>query len=84
MQSRWNALLEAAANVVAGLVLSFLLQLALFRIMDITASIGQNLLLTIAFSILSLFRSYVLRRMFDRCGKGHRRVQKDSPMETQP
>ena len=65
MQSRWISLLEAGLNVMAGVVLSFLLQLALFRAMGITASIGQNLLVTAAFSALSLARGYVLRRLFN-------------------
>ena len=65
MQPRWLSLLEAGANVVAGLVLSFLLQLVLFRMMGIPASLRQNLLISAAFSILSLVRHYVLRRMFN-------------------
>jgi len=67
MQSRRTSLLEASANVMAGLVLSFFLQLVLCRIMEITASLGQNLLLTAAFAALSLLRSYALRRVFHRC-----------------
>ena len=66
MQSHRASLMEAAANVVAGLVLSFFLQLALFGAMGIVASIGQNLLITAAFSFLSLARSYILRRLFNR------------------
>lgn len=65
MQSRWISFLEAGLNVVAGLVLSFLPQLTLFRVLGISASLGQNILLTAAFSILSLVRSYVLRRLFN-------------------
>ena len=66
MQSHRASLMEAAANVLAGLVLSFLLQLVLFGAMGIIASIGRNLLITAAFSILSLARSYILRRLFNR------------------
>ena len=66
MQSHRASLMEAAVNVFAGLVLSFILQLLLFGAMGIIASIGQNLLITAAFSFLSLARSYVLRRLFNR------------------
>lgn len=65
MQSPWISLLEACANVVAGLALSLLLQLALFQAMEIAASLTQNLVLTGAFAALSLIRSYVLRRLFN-------------------
>ena len=65
MQSRLFSFLEAAANVGAGLVLSFLLQLVLFDALAIAASLGQNLILTGAFTVLSLIRSYALRRLFD-------------------
>ena len=65
MQSRLLSLLEAIANVVAGFVLSFLLQLVLFAALGIPASIGQNLAITAIFSAFSLARSYVLRRLFN-------------------
>lgn len=64
-QSQLLSLLEAGLNVGAGLVLSFLLQLALFDVLDIAATISQNFILTAAFSGLSLVRSYVLRRLFN-------------------
>ena len=68
MQPRWLSLFEAGANVVAGLVLSFLLQLVLFQAMGIIASLTQNIVLTAAFSGLSLIRGYMLRRLFSRFG----------------
>ena len=66
MQSHRASLMEAAANVMAGLFLSFLLQLILFGAMGIAANLGRNLLITAAFSLLSLARSYILRRLFNR------------------
>ena len=74
MQSRVSSLLEAGLNVVAGIVLSFLLQLVLFEAMGITASLSQNLVLTGAFSILSLVRGYVLRRLFNGLHREARRT----------
>ena len=65
MQSRLHSLVESIANAAAGLVLSFFLQLVLFDLLGIAASLGQNLLLTAAFSGLSLLRSYILRRFFN-------------------
>ena len=84
MQSHQASLIEAAANVLAGLVLSFLLQLVLFGAMGIIASIGQNLLITAAFSILSLARSYVLRRLFNRFFRADQDLPKPRYAEAKP
>ena len=65
MQPRLLSLIEADTNVGVGLIVSFLLQLALFDVMAIAASLRQNLILTAAFSGLSLVRSYALRRLFN-------------------
>ncbi len=71
MQPRWLSLLEASANVLAGLVLAFFLQLVLFHAMAIPASIAQSFALTLAFTALSFARSYVLRRLFNRLHERH-------------
>ena len=65
MQSRRASVIEAAANVMAGLVLAVLMQLVLFNVMGIAATIGQNFVITAVFSALSIARSYVLRRLFN-------------------
>ncbi len=65
MQSRRLSLIEASLNMLAGLVLSFLLQTVLFHAMGIAASIGQGVVITAAFAVLSMIRSYVLRRVFN-------------------
>ena len=84
MQSRRASLIEAAANVVAGLVLSFIMQLVLFKAMGITAGIGQNLLITAAFSALSIARSYVLRRLFNGVDRDGRRLGGPAPARLMP
>ena len=84
MQSHRASLMEAAANVLAGLVLSFILQLVLFGAMGIIASIGQNLLITAAFSLLSLARSYVLRRLFNRFFRADQDLPKPRYAEAKP
>ncbi len=68
MQSRRTSILEAGANVVLGLGLSFLLQLVMFQVLGIIATVGQNILITTAFSGLSMARGYILRRLFNRYG----------------
>ncbi len=66
MQPRWQSLTEAILNVLVGLMLSFALQIILFEALEIEASLAQNVVITAAFAGLSMLRSYVLRRMFNR------------------
>ncbi len=66
MQPRWQSLTEAVLNVLVGLILSFALQIMLFEALEIEASLAQNVVITAAFAGLSMLRSYILRRMFNR------------------
>lgn len=84
MQSRHSSLLEAATNVIGGLAMSIVLQLVLFNVLGIAATIGQNLVLTAAFSVLSLARSYALRRLFNRIPRDQCRLQESEPESVPP
>lgn len=79
MQSCRNALLEAAANVRAGLALSFIQQRVRFRILGILATICQRLVMTAAFTAQSLARNDVLRHLFSKLPGDHRRAQDAEP-----
>ena len=65
-QSRRMSLLEAVCNVVVGYVLAVLTQLIVFPWFGFTASLQDNLAIGVAFVGVSLIRSYVLRRVFER------------------
>lgn len=65
-QSKKNSLLESATNVIAGLIISFAIQLVIYPIMDIPVTVKQNVLLTAVFFIASFIRGYVIRRIFNR------------------
>jgi len=65
MQSCRASMIEAATNVLTGLVLAVLMQLALFDALGIIATLEQNLMIAAAFSGLSIIRNYVLRRLFN-------------------
>ena len=67
-QSRTMSLFEAATSVCAGLVLSLCLQLLLLPAIGLVASLSQNLALAGAFTLMSLLRGYVVRRLFARWG----------------
>lgn len=65
MQSRAMSLVESIANIVVGFVVAVLAQMIVFPLFGIEASFAQNLGVGIAFTAVSLARSYFLRRMFD-------------------
>ena len=65
MQSRTMSLVESVANVVVGFAVAVAAQLIVFPLFDIKASLAQNIGVGIAFTAVSLARSYVLRRAFN-------------------
>ena len=63
-QSRSMSLIESAANTGAGFLLSLVLQISLFSAMSIETTTSQNLVMSIVFTLASLVRGYLLRRVF--------------------
>jgi hypothetical protein len=68
MQSRLMSLLEAVTNIVVGYALAVLTQIMVFPLFGLHASLGENLLIGSIFTLVSLFRSYTLRRVFNAFG----------------
>lgn len=64
-QSRKHSAIEAVVNVLIGYWVSFLTQLAIFPIFGIKISLVQNLWIGVIFTVVSLVRSYALRRLFN-------------------
>jgi len=64
-QSRLMSLVEAVANVVAGLAVAVATQIVVFPILGVQASLAQNLKLASVFTGVSIARSYLLRRGFE-------------------
>jgi hypothetical protein len=64
-QFRMMPLVEATANVLVGLIVAVATQIVVFPIFGLQASLGQNVLLALVFTGVSIVRSYALRRMFE-------------------
>jgi hypothetical protein len=64
-QSRLMSLVEAGTNVVVGYGIAVLTQMAVFPLFGLSATIGQNLGIGAVFTVVSLARSYLLRRLFE-------------------
>ena len=69
-QSRTASLIEAGANVLVGYLLALLAQQIVFPLFGIHTSLAQDSAIAAAFTLISLLRSYVLRRLFERIGTG--------------
>ncbi len=65
-QSRRMSMIEAAANVVIGYAIAVATQVAVFPLFGIHIALADDLLIGLVFLVVSLIRSYVLRRMFER------------------
>ena len=65
MQSRWMSLLEAATNIAVGYGVAVLTQVLVFPLFGLRASLGENLAIGAVFTVISLVRSFVLRRVFN-------------------
>jgi hypothetical protein len=59
------SLVETITNVAIGLIVSFLSQVVIFKLYDLHISLAQNLELTLYFTVVSILRSYALRRFFN-------------------
>lgn len=64
-QSRTMSLIEAITNVIVGYVLAVLTQVLAFPAFGLHATLGQNLQLAALFSVISVLRSFILRRAFE-------------------
>ena len=68
MQSRKNSLIESATNILIGYWCAVLAQLIVFPMMGIDIPLDKNLMIGLIFTLISLVRSYVIRRAFNRFG----------------
>ena len=66
MQSRTMSFVEAATNVVVGFGLAVLTQVLVFPVFGIAATFDQHVSIAVIFTLVSLARVYVLRRLFER------------------
>ena len=65
-QSRVGSVLEAIANVALGYWIAIAAQMAIFPLFGVNLPLGDNLLIGLLFTVVSLVRGYALRRLFNR------------------
>ena len=59
------SLIEAIANVAVGFAVAVLTQIIVFPLFGLQVSLGENLAIGGLFTLASIARSYVLRRVFE-------------------
>lgn len=65
-QSRLESLMESVANICIGYGIALASQLVLFPLYGIHISLSTNLWIGFWFTLISLIRSYALRRWFNQ------------------
>ena len=65
VQSREASLLEAATNVTLGFVLALLMQALLYPMFGIHTTVLTDSTIAVVFTLVSLVRSYLVRRAFE-------------------
>ena len=64
-QSRLMSLVEAIANVLVGYGVAVITQILIFAIFGLHTTLAQNLKMGAIFTVVSIARSFALRRMFE-------------------
>ncbi len=64
-QSRLMSLIEAITNVIVGYGVAVVTQILIFPIFGLQTTLGQNLAMGGIFTVVSIARSFALRRVFE-------------------
>lgn len=64
-QPRTHSMIESIANVAIGLGVAVATQIAIFPMFGIVIPMSSNLAIAAIFTVVSIIRSYAVRRMFN-------------------
>ena len=68
-QTKKQSIIEVIANTVVGFIISVGVSVLLFPLMGIPVTFGENLGITLIFTVISLVRSFIMRRIFNKIHK---------------
>lgn len=66
MQSRWMSLVEAMTNILVGYGIAVFTQILVLPIFGLQSTLTENLKIGAIFTAVSIVRSFVLRRLFEK------------------
>ena len=64
-QTRLGSFIEAWINVAIGFAINFVANLLILPLNGFHISVGQNLFIGVLYAVISVLRSYVIRRWFN-------------------
>ena len=74
-QTKLGSIAEAWANIAVGFSINYCANLLIFPLFGMHISAGNNFLLGCIYTIISLVRSYVLRRYFNSLRFGNKETK---------
>ncbi len=66
MQTKKHSLIEAITNTAVGFFISLSATFLIFPIVGIESTGFKNVVITLFFTVISVFRGYVIRRFFNK------------------
>ena len=66
MQTKFQSFIESTVNILIGYFTALASQLLIFPLFNINITIQDNLLIGLYFTLISLIRSYLVRRYFNK------------------
>ncbi len=64
-QTRLGSLIEALLNVAIGFAINFVANLVILPLIGFQITLGQNLFIGVLYTLVSVARSYAVRRWFN-------------------
>lgn len=71
MQTHKFSWIEAISNTAIGFIISFIIQIIIYPILNIDVKFSQNIIITSVFTIASILRGYIVRRLFNKFDLKH-------------
>lgn len=66
MQTRKGSFIESLTNIAVGYLVALVTQLLVFPLVGVKADLKQNVEIGLIFTIISIARSYTIRRLYNK------------------
>lgn len=65
-QTKYQSFIESITNTVIGFLISLAATFVIFPIVNIQSNPSKNVAITVFFTVISILRSYIIRRYFNK------------------
>ena len=69
MQSKKDSLIESLTSTTIGIIIGIVLNLTILPIFGYPVSLSDSLWISVIFTVISIIRSYIIRRWFNSKGE---------------